>query len=137
MYNLNLMMSISVKPKKRGRPATGRDPLVAVRMPPDLTAAIDAFAEEQQPPASRSEAVRALVSRQLIAMGRIVSEALHRGAQEAPTEATMASDAADEALAAADISPQAKAARRREEEPAVIGKARGKGHAALIDPDAT
>lgn len=62
-------MAISVKPKKLGRPASGKDPLVGVRMPPTLTAAVDQFAADQEPPLSRSEAVRTLVSEQLTTLG--------------------------------------------------------------------
>lgn len=138
MYNLNCIMSISVKPKKRGRPATGRDPLVAIRMPPDLTAAIDTFAAEHEPPASRSEAVRALVSRQLIAMGRLSADPLAQGIQEGPTEAAMvasavevrsqAANAADEAMSGMDATQQEKASRRGAltDEPAVVEAARAK-----------
>jgi Arc/MetJ-type ribon-helix-helix transcriptional regulator len=45
--------------KKRGRPATGRDPVSAVRLPKDLTKAIDTWGEEHE--VSRSEAIRRLV----------------------------------------------------------------------------
>jgi len=48
----------NVKPK-RGRPATGKDPLIGVRFPPALTAELDAAAERDG--ISRSEAVRRLV----------------------------------------------------------------------------
>jgi Arc/MetJ-type ribon-helix-helix transcriptional regulator len=47
---------------KRGRPATGRDALVGVRMEPSLIADIDDWAASQpEPRSSRSEAVRRLV----------------------------------------------------------------------------
>jgi hypothetical protein len=51
--------SIKVNQKKRGRPATGRDPVSAVRLPVDLTANVDAWAESRE--VSRSEAIRRLV----------------------------------------------------------------------------
>jgi hypothetical protein len=51
--------SIKVNQKKRGRPATGRDPVSAVRLPAELTANIDAWAEDHE--VSRSEAIRRLV----------------------------------------------------------------------------
>jgi hypothetical protein len=52
--------SIKVKPKKkRGRPATGRDPHVAARMPPSLTAEVEAWAAAND--TGRSEAIRRLV----------------------------------------------------------------------------
>jgi Arc/MetJ-type ribon-helix-helix transcriptional regulator len=52
--------SIEVNQKKRrGRPATGRDPVSAVRLPEELTAAVDKWAEDNV--ANRSEAIRRLV----------------------------------------------------------------------------
>ena len=47
-----------VKPKKRGRPATGRDPLVGVRMPPAMTEALDRAAAQQEDKPTRSEMLR-------------------------------------------------------------------------------
>ena len=52
--------SIPVKRKKRGRPATGVDPLYGVRVPDALIQAIDQWAKENGS-ASRSEAIRRLV----------------------------------------------------------------------------
>ncbi len=54
-----MLMSIPVEPKKRGRPATGRDPLVGFRAPPNLQAQIDAYAAREG--LRRSEAIRRLV----------------------------------------------------------------------------
>ena len=51
--------SIKVNQKKRGRPATGRDPVSAVRLPAALTVAVDRWAKEHE--ANRSEAIRRLV----------------------------------------------------------------------------
>jgi Arc/MetJ-type ribon-helix-helix transcriptional regulator len=52
--------SISVTPKKkRGRPATGRDPHVTARLPQELIDAIELWAEKSS--VSRSEAIRRLV----------------------------------------------------------------------------
>jgi hypothetical protein len=51
--------SIKVSQKKRGRPATGRDPVSAVRLPAVLTIAVDKWAEDHE--ANRSEAIRRLV----------------------------------------------------------------------------
>ena len=50
--------SIKVRPK-RGRPATGKDPLISARFPEELTTAIDAWATAND--TSRSEAIRRLV----------------------------------------------------------------------------
>ena len=52
--------TIPVGPKRRGRPATGRDPFVKVRMPPDIIQAIDRWAAKFQN-LDRSAAIRALV----------------------------------------------------------------------------
>jgi hypothetical protein len=52
--------SIKVTPKKkRGRPATGRDPHVTARMPPTLVADVEAWAAANE--TSRSDAFRRLV----------------------------------------------------------------------------
>jgi hypothetical protein len=52
--------SIKVTPKKkRGRPATGRDPHVTSRMQPVLIAAVEAWARANK--TTRSEAIRTLV----------------------------------------------------------------------------
>ncbi|WP_369722067.1 MULTISPECIES: ribbon-helix-helix protein, CopG family [unclassified Bradyrhizobium] len=51
---------IKVHPsKRRGRPATGKDPLVSARLPKNLITAIEALAENQK--ISRSDAVRRLI----------------------------------------------------------------------------
>jgi hypothetical protein len=52
--------SIKVHPKKRrGRPATGKDPLVSARMPSAVIAGVEAWAEANE--VSRSQAFRQLV----------------------------------------------------------------------------
>jgi len=59
------------KPKKRrGRPATGRDPVMALRAPPDLTRAVDDWAGQQRDQPSRSEALRRLVEMALKLKGK-------------------------------------------------------------------
>jgi hypothetical protein len=52
--------SIRALPRKRGRPATGRDPVSAIRLSPDLIATIDKWAARNEV-SSRSEAIRRLV----------------------------------------------------------------------------
>ena len=47
--------------KKRGRPATGKDPITALRLPPTLLAAVEAWAKKQVDDPNRSEAMRRLV----------------------------------------------------------------------------
>jgi hypothetical protein len=45
--------------KKRGRPATGRDPMVSSRIPEDVVSAIDQWAQRNE--TTRSDAIRRLV----------------------------------------------------------------------------
>jgi hypothetical protein len=53
--------SMAVKPKKRrGRPATGKDPFYGVRIPNRLIVAIDRWSVENGA-ASRSDAIRRLI----------------------------------------------------------------------------
>lgn len=62
MYYPFGMASIQVVPKKkRGRPATGKDPVTAIRLSPQLRTAVDAWAALQDDEPSRSEAIRRLV----------------------------------------------------------------------------
>ena len=51
--------SIKVNQKRRGLPATGRDPVSAVRLPAELTASVDKWSEDHE--TNRSEAIRRLV----------------------------------------------------------------------------
>jgi hypothetical protein len=50
-----------VIPKKIGRPATGRDPVMAVRLPPALRSHIESWAKQQHDKPTRSEAIRRLI----------------------------------------------------------------------------
>lgn len=50
-------------PKRRGRPATGKDPMVGFRSPLELTNRIDRFAEKHG--VARAEAIRRLVEQGL------------------------------------------------------------------------
>ena len=59
-YTDIMSKSIKVQPKRPGRPATGRDPLIGVRLPPDMIQAIDAWATARA--VNRSEAVRRLIA---------------------------------------------------------------------------
>jgi hypothetical protein len=62
--------SIAVKhKKKRGRPATGHDPFVGIRLPADLLVQIAKWSEDNEA-ASRSEAIRRLVEIGLKAKGK-------------------------------------------------------------------
>jgi hypothetical protein len=52
--------SIKVRPKKRGRPATGKDPLYALRVPDALMQEVDRWGKQHEA-RSRSEAIRQLL----------------------------------------------------------------------------
>jgi hypothetical protein len=57
-------MAVSTKNvarKKRGRPATGQDPHISLRLPEETIVAVDAWAAEQVDQPSRSVALRRLI----------------------------------------------------------------------------
>jgi hypothetical protein len=56
--------------KRRGRPATGRDPVTAIRLSADLRASVDTWAARQDDEPNRSEAIRRLVEIGLKAKGK-------------------------------------------------------------------
>jgi hypothetical protein len=72
VYNVNMKKSISVLRKKRGRPATGTDPLVAFRAPVEMTAAIDAAAKAEG--VTRTEVLRRAVREWLVKHGFLQRE---------------------------------------------------------------
>jgi hypothetical protein len=58
----NMRKSNKVVPKKRrGRPATGRDPVTAIRLSAEMRASVDQWASVQEDGPARSEAIRRLV----------------------------------------------------------------------------
>jgi hypothetical protein len=57
--------SIAVLQKKRGRPATGTDPVTAIRLSPELRERIDAWAAQQEDQPPRSEAIRRMIEQAL------------------------------------------------------------------------
>jgi hypothetical protein len=61
--------SIKVRQKLRGRPATGRDPSVTVRIPQAVIDAIDKFGAAQGGALSRSMAIRKLIDDALKGLG--------------------------------------------------------------------
>src|SRR6516165_1074808 len=70
LFRYTLFMAKSAKvhlKKRRGRPATGKDPLVSARMPSALIAEVEAWAEANQ--MSRSQAFRQLVEHGLKGKG--------------------------------------------------------------------
>ena len=48
-------------PKRRGRPATGKDPSRTIRLSDEFLAKVDAWANQQDDDPGRSEAIRRLV----------------------------------------------------------------------------
>ena len=64
------LSSKKVIPKKRGRPRTGKDPMLAFRAPPAFTAEVEAWAKRQPDSPSRSEALRRLVELGLAGKGK-------------------------------------------------------------------
>jgi hypothetical protein len=61
VYYAIMPKSIDVVRKKRGRPATGQDPVSAIRLSPEFRKKIDAWAANQDDKPPRSEAIRRLV----------------------------------------------------------------------------
>jgi hypothetical protein len=62
LYDSNMKSSSKrVIPKKRGRPATGNDPVRSFRMPDELMDRIDTWSADQEDRPSRAEAIRRLV----------------------------------------------------------------------------
>jgi len=62
--------SEKVTPKRPGRPATGRDPVLTVRLPPELRSDIESWAKQQKDKPSRSEAIRRLLEFALAAKSK-------------------------------------------------------------------
>jgi hypothetical protein len=60
-----------LRKRRRGRPATGQDPVTAVRLAPALKSQIEDWAKQQPDNPSRSEAIRRLVQVALAAKGKL------------------------------------------------------------------
>ena len=103
----NMRKSIKVGPKRRGRPATGRDPVMGLRMSPNLKGAIVKWAENQPDKPKLSEATRRLVEIGLAVKTRSVPSERQRAAF-----ADLASKAID-SLTAAIPDNDEKASRKR------------------------
>lgn len=70
-YDSNMKTSSKrVIPKKRGRPATGNDPVRSFRMPDELMSRIAGWAADQEDQPSRAEAIRRLVEIGLRSKGK-------------------------------------------------------------------
>jgi hypothetical protein len=99
--------SIKVAPKKRrGRPATGKDPHIAARMPPRLIAEVEAWASSNS--TTRSDAFRRLVEIGLTVKtkSKQPSAALADRAKELATKAV-------EKMIDPSVPPEERAQRRR------------------------
>jgi hypothetical protein len=59
--------------RKPGRPATGRDPVLAIRIPTALRVDIESWAKRQKDKPSRSEAIRRLIECALTIKGKTPS----------------------------------------------------------------
>ena len=102
-------MPIKAKPKRRGRPATGRDPMMGFRASSALRAAITKWANRQPDAPTLSEATRRLVELGLKAKtpARPVSKPVRRlRAQELATKAI-------EKMIDPSAPPEERAQRRR------------------------
>jgi hypothetical protein len=66
--------SIPVVQKKRGRPATGQDPVSAIRLSLPLRTAVENWANQQPDKPSRSEAIRRLIEFALTAKSQRLSK---------------------------------------------------------------
>jgi hypothetical protein len=65
LIHLVMQMAYKVRQKKRGRPATGKTPIRAIRLSDEFMDEIDHWATQQEDQPGRSEAIRRLVERGL------------------------------------------------------------------------
>jgi hypothetical protein len=99
--------AIPVIPKKRGRPATGRDPVLSLRIPADMLGAIERCAAELG--ASRSWTIRTLLAAGISAFTESdAAERRTRMKTSAPDHVREAADRA-EAMGEARRRPERKA----------------------------
>jgi hypothetical protein len=71
---------------RRGRPATGTNPAIGVRLPPDLLVALDRWRRKQSDPPGRPEAIRRLIEAGLNADAKLSPASSAGGAPaEKPT----------------------------------------------------
>jgi Arc/MetJ-type ribon-helix-helix transcriptional regulator len=93
--------------KKRGRPATGQDPVSAIRLPVELTAAIDKWAARNDAP-SRSDAIRRLVE-----LGLAKSQPMKKRSPKAASKALELAARQVDKLADSSIPPEERQRRKR------------------------
>jgi hypothetical protein len=89
--------------KKRGRPATGRDPVTALRLPRELRDQIDTWANGQDDRPGRSEAIRRLVE---IALGS--AERANVARDKAASMAALTVDALSDRSAPPEVQSERK-----------------------------
>jgi len=94
--------------KKRGRPATGRDPVTAIRLSPDLRETVDAWAAKQKDAPGRSEAIR-----RLIELGLTVKAPPRRRSDKQKARAKELAGSAIDKLSEVAASPDDKLSRKR------------------------
>ena len=94
--------------KGRGRPATGRDPVTALRLPAALTKSVEAWASRQEDKPNRSEALRRLVE-----LGLTVKRRPRQSSSAQKIRAKEMAAAAIDKLTNPDASPDDKAVRKR------------------------
>ena len=104
--------SIKVQPKKRGRPATGKDPLMGFRAPSDIRASIVRWAETQPDTPTLSEAIRRLVELGLSKTSVAKPQVLSTSKQGAARAAELAAKVIEKKLPA-DTPAEEKATRKR------------------------
>ncbi len=93
--------SIPVLRKKRGRPPTGQDPVLALRLPPALRSLIETWAAQQKDKPSRSEAIRRLIEVALSTPDKTIPKVSIRQVKAART---LLAWSQEELAAAADVS---------------------------------
>lgn len=82
-YDLNMAQkSVKVRPKKRGRPATGKEQLVGVRLPDATIRRIGNWAKREGV-ASRSDAIRRLLEQALVTVTEPSGRRRHKGESRA------------------------------------------------------
>jgi Arc/MetJ-type ribon-helix-helix transcriptional regulator len=101
--------SIKVHQKKPGRPATGRDPAITIRLPKEVLGEVETWASEQDGEPNRSQAIR-----RLIELGLTVRATKSKQAPQARADRAkeLAAQAIDEMSDPAAL-PEEHAQRRR------------------------
>jgi hypothetical protein len=94
--------------KRRGRPATGQDPVTAIRLSPELRQNVDGWAAKQSDQPKRSEAIRRLVE-----LGLAKEPARPVGKPGRRTRARELAITAIEKLIDAAAAPEERAQRRQ------------------------